>query len=104
MSSACSAEINPPSPVVMFGDPLSANCTSLSDQVAGMGWESTVDGVPLTLGVTSLMLNIKAVTNWRLRAFCFVNLNNGSQCKSILHVTIYSKLPKTLSEIAWSFA
>lgn len=89
--STCSVEISPPSAVVRFGDPLWANCTALIDQIQGMGWESSQGGKPLTPGVTSLALDIMEVSDWDLRAFCFINKLDGSQCASPLPITVYSK-------------
>lgn len=91
VASTCDVEISPPSVVVRFGDPLRANCAALTDQIQGMGWESSQGGKPLTTGVTSLALSIVAVTDWELRAFCFLNSLSGGQCMKPLAITVYSK-------------
>lgn len=95
----CPVETSPARAVVGIGDPFTANCNSFSDQVEGMGWESSNGGVSLTAGVTSLPLNIVTVTDYGLEPNCYINFINGDQCSYQLPVTVYSKLPLTLSEI-----
>ncbi|XP_056869926.1 cell adhesion molecule 3-like [Takifugu flavidus] len=87
--SNCPVELSPPSVVVRFRDPLWANCEALTDQIQGMGWEASQEGKPLTPGVTSLALDIKMVTDWELRAFCFINKPVGAQCVRELPITVY---------------
>lgn len=91
MSSSCPVKISPPTAIVRFGDPLWANCTALTEQVQGMGWESSQGGRPLTAGVSSLALNIESVTVWGLSSTCFINSLDGGQCTRPLPVTVYSK-------------
>lgn len=90
MSSECPV-ISPPVAAVRFGDPLWANCTALTEQVRGMGWESSQGGTPITAGVRSLTLNIESVTDWGLSPICFINSLDGNQCMRTLQVTVYSK-------------
>ncbi|XP_068192420.1 vascular cell adhesion protein 1-like [Antennarius striatus] len=89
VSPICQVEINPPKAVVQIGDSFSANCSTSSDQAAGMGWESSNGGTALTPGVSVLQLNIKSVTDWRLEPMCFLNLKNADQCFETLAVTVY---------------
>lgn len=90
-SSSCPVDLSPPNVVVRFGDPLWANCRASTDQILGMGWESSQGGRPLTNGVTSLDLNISSVTDWGLVSFCFINRPDGTQCTRGLSITVYSK-------------
>lgn len=84
-------EISPPSAAVRFGDPLWANCTALTEQIRGMGWESSQGGQPVTSGVRWLSLNISSVTHWGLSPICYIVLLPGGQCTKPLPVTVYSK-------------
>lgn len=96
VSSSCQLEINPPSGVVRFGDRFSSNCSSLSNQTKGMGWESTNGGVPLTNGISFLPLNIDSVTDWDLEPICYSNQADSPQCLKTLPVTVY-KMPDSVS-------
>ncbi|XP_024657996.2 intercellular adhesion molecule 1 isoform X2 [Maylandia zebra] len=96
VSTSCPLEISPPSVVVRYQGSFSANCTSLSNQTDGMGWESPYGGVDLTKGVTSLLLRIDSVPVWELEPMCFVNLHDGDQCTKVLPVTVY-KMPDSVS-------
>ncbi|XP_062264316.1 cell adhesion molecule 3-like [Platichthys flesus] len=96
VSAQCSAEISPKSIVVEYGHSFSVNCSSSFNQIAGMGWESKQNGIPLTPGVTSLTLVIPSVSLWKLSPQCYVNLNDKSQCTKRLPVTVY-KMPDSVS-------
>uniref|UniRef100_A0A3Q4GUG9 Ig-like domain-containing protein n=1 Tax=Neolamprologus brichardi TaxID=32507 RepID=A0A3Q4GUG9_NEOBR len=96
VNAACPLELSPPRVVVRFGDSLSANCTSSSDQTEGMGWESPYGGVDLTDGVTFLPFKIDSVPVWELEPMCYVNSRDGSQCTKVLPVTVY-KTPNIVS-------
>lgn len=91
VSSSCPVETSPQSEAVKIFAPFSANCTSLSEHVEGMGWESSNGATALTTGVSFTLLNIKSVTDWDLQPSCFINFLNGSQCFKKLDVTVYSK-------------
>lgn len=93
MGTSCPVETSPQRAVVRIGDPFAANCSSSSDQVEEMGWESSNGGVPRTPGVTSLPLTIVEVTDYGLEPQCFINFIDGDQCLHELPVTVYSKLP-----------
>lgn len=89
---SCPIVMSPPAVVVRFGDALSVNCTSLSKDTLGMGWESSAGGTDLRNNVISVPLYIKSVTDWNLSPQCYVNLNNEiGQCSEDLPVTVYSK-------------
>ncbi|CAI5659780.1 unnamed protein product [Oreochromis niloticus] len=95
-SASCTLKMSPPRVVVRFGGSFSANCTSLSDQTDGMGWESPYGPVDLTQGVTSLLFTIDSVPEWELGPMCYVNSHDGDQCTEILPVTVY-KMPDSVS-------
>nr|XP_020496609.1 uncharacterized protein LOC109989268 [Labrus bergylta] len=96
VTSSCPVEMSPTTAVVRFGDPFSANCSSLSNQTEGMGWESTLGGTPLTHGFTFLPLKIDSVTDWTVNAQCFLNTLDENQCFKILPITVY-KTPDSVS-------
>ncbi|XP_051243701.1 cell adhesion molecule 3 [Dicentrarchus labrax] len=96
VSSSCPVKLSSPTSVVRYKDPFSANCSSSSDQVEGMGWESTNGGVPLSNESTFLALNIDSVTDWHLKPLCFINFYDGDQCAGTLPVTVY-KMPDSVS-------
>lgn len=107
VSSSCPVDIRPSSAEVRYKDPLSAVCDSSWNQTEGMGWESSNGGVGLTVGVTSLRLDIVSVTDWALQPRCFINYLiseeevEEQQCARALPVTVY-KTPDsvTLSNVA----
>nr|XP_046271831.1 uncharacterized protein LOC124073572 [Scatophagus argus] len=94
--SSCPLVISPPIAVVEFGGSFFANCSSTTDQVEGMGWESSNGGVSLTKRVSSLALHVVSLTDWTLEPKCFINYNNNDQCLEVLPVIVY-KLPDSVS-------
>ncbi|XP_063326798.1 cell adhesion molecule 3-like [Pelmatolapia mariae] len=96
VSTSCPLEISPPSVVVRYQGSFSANCTSLSNQTDGMGWESPYGGVDLAQGVSSLPFKIDSVPEWEIGPICFMNLRDGYQCTKALPVTVY-KMPDSVS-------
>uniref|UniRef100_A0A3P8QDZ2 Ig-like domain-containing protein n=1 Tax=Astatotilapia calliptera TaxID=8154 RepID=A0A3P8QDZ2_ASTCA len=95
-SASCPLQISPPRVVVRLEGSFSANCTSLSDQIDGMGWESPYGGLDLTQGVTSLLFSIDSVPAWEIEAMCYMNSRDGDQCTKVLPVTVY-KMPDSVS-------
>lgn len=91
VSSSCPIQLSPPTVVVKFGDPIFANCSSSSDQIDLMGWESEYGGTGVKEGVSSITLDIKSMQAWEITAQCFVNFLDGTQCSEFLPVTVYSK-------------
>ncbi|CAJ1075305.1 intercellular adhesion molecule 1-like [Xyrichtys novacula] len=90
VSSYCPIQMTPPTAVVEFGKPFSANCSSLSNQMEKMGWETT-------LGTTSnkdnyVSLQINSVTEWDFAPQCYINMHDGEQCSEDYPITVY-KLP-----------
>uniref|UniRef100_A0A669CMK5 Ig-like domain-containing protein n=1 Tax=Oreochromis niloticus TaxID=8128 RepID=A0A669CMK5_ORENI len=96
VSTSCPLDITPPRVVVRFGDSLSANCTSSSNQTEGMGWECSYGGVDFIYGVSSLPFKIDSVPEWEIGPMCYVNLHDGDQCVEVLPVTVY-KMPDSVS-------
>lgn len=87
----CPVDTNPSSAFVEYGDSFKANCSRLSDQVDGMGWESSLGGVSLKQGVSFVLLNIPVVNQWDFSPGCFVNLVDDNQCERLVAMTVYSK-------------
>ncbi|XP_075894761.1 intercellular adhesion molecule 2-like isoform X2 [Nelusetta ayraudi] len=93
---ACPIQTNPTRAIVRYGNPFTANCSLLSDQVEGMGWESNSGGVPLKLGVRFLLLTIPKVKEWKFDPVCFISNTDGEQCQRMLNITVY-KPPDSVS-------
>ncbi|XP_040917730.1 leucine-rich repeats and immunoglobulin-like domains protein 1 isoform X2 [Toxotes jaculatrix] len=96
VSASCQLQMNPPSVVVRYGDSFSVNCSSLSNQTFGMGWESTDSGTGLRKGVSSITLDIDAVKKWMIEPQCYSTLSDDTQCLTNLPVTVY-KTPDSVS-------
>ncbi|XP_044038551.1 hemicentin-2-like [Siniperca chuatsi] len=95
VSSSCPVEMSPPRVVVRFGDSFSVNCSSLSNQTVGMGWESSHGGTGLRNGATFLILNVNSLQDWAIDPQCYTSLDSG-QCLKTLPVTVY-KTPDSVS-------
>uniref|UniRef100_A0A3P8SRX9 Ig-like domain-containing protein n=1 Tax=Amphiprion percula TaxID=161767 RepID=A0A3P8SRX9_AMPPE len=96
VSAACKIEMSPPRVMVKFGHSLTANCTSLYSEIAGIGWESTYGGVGLQTGISTLPFKIDTVERWVIQPTCYVTLPNGDQCEEPLSVTVY-QVPESVS-------
>uniref|UniRef100_A0AAQ5YT57 Ig-like domain-containing protein n=1 Tax=Amphiprion ocellaris TaxID=80972 RepID=A0AAQ5YT57_AMPOC len=96
VSAACKIEMSPPRVMVKFGHSLTANCTSLYSEIAGIGWESTYGGVGLQTGISTLPFKIDTVERWVIQPTCYVTLPNGDQCEEPLPVTVY-QVPESVS-------
>ncbi|TDH03057.1 hypothetical protein EPR50_G00159150 [Perca flavescens] len=95
--SSCPVKMSPSRVVVRFGDPFSVNCSSPSNQIQSMGWESPYGtGIGRQDGVSSVSLKIDSVTDWDLQPLCFINLLDNNQCAETLSVTVY-KMPDSVS-------
>uniref|UniRef100_A0A3Q3QZL9 Ig-like domain-containing protein n=2 Tax=Monopterus albus TaxID=43700 RepID=A0A3Q3QZL9_MONAL len=92
----CPIEMKPSKVVVRYGEPLRVNCTSLTQPIEGMGWESTAGGTGLIEGVSSCPLTIASVTDWNIAPKCYINMMNDAQCLERLPVTVY-KTPDSVS-------
>ncbi|AWP19116.1 putative cell adhesion molecule 3-like [Scophthalmus maximus] len=96
VSARCQIELSPPKVVVEYGDPFSVNCSSSSDHIEGMGWESPEGGTGFMNGVSSLPLDVDSIALWSINAQCYVTLSDGQQCTERLPVTVY-KTPDSVS-------
>uniref|UniRef100_A0A1A8LBE4 Ig-like domain-containing protein n=1 Tax=Nothobranchius pienaari TaxID=704102 RepID=A0A1A8LBE4_9TELE len=96
--SACGIMFTPPKVVVRYGDPVDANCISLScHNVAGMGWESPYGAVRLTKNVSSLPYKIDKVKDWEITSHCYISFSdNQPQRLETLPITVY-KMPANVS-------
>ncbi|KAL4604951.1 neuronal cell adhesion molecule-like [Arapaima gigas] len=86
----CPIEINPPSMVVRYGDPVTVNCT-VSTNHLGMGWVAPQNTVDQQTGVRSLLWTVEHLTTWDVAPLCFANLVGKPQCSKEVSVTVYSK-------------
>ncbi|KAM9393845.1 cell adhesion molecule 3-like [Pholidichthys leucotaenia] len=86
---ACPIEMGPSKVVVSYGGSFSANCSSLTHDTIGMGWESQHGGVELTLGVTTLPFKIDKVNDFIISPSCYIYRQDDSQCIEKLPVTVY---------------
>lgn len=91
VGATCPVEFSPSSVVVGYGDSFSTNCTSPSNVTLGMGWESQIDGIPFTEGVSFLTLKIDLVNLWDLSPMCFITGKDQEQCYKPLPIIVYSK-------------
>ncbi|XP_059204640.1 vascular cell adhesion protein 1-like [Centropristis striata] len=97
VSTSCPVQMSPSRVVVRFEDPFSVNCSSPSDHIDSMGWESIYGvGIGSTDNVSSVSLKIKSVKDWNIAPICFMNFLDGTQCTEPLPVTVY-KTPDTVS-------
>ncbi|XP_056310190.1 vascular cell adhesion protein 1-like [Danio aesculapii] len=90
----CPLQISPQSVVVKYGDSVSVNCsTSVTHQ--GMGWESTMGAVSLSIA-SLITLRVSELTDWDIYTpFCYINYDR-QQCTVDLPVTVY-KTPDSVS-------
>lgn len=89
----CPIKLSPPSVVVRYGEPVSINCSTLTDQNDGIGWEATNGGSGVK-SVSHLNWTVDRLTEWSASPFCFINLRLGSpfqQCKVYPKVVVYSE-------------
>lgn len=80
--------------VVRYGQPVSINCSALTDQNGGMGWEATEGGTGLLEDVRHLNWTVDRLTEWDASPKCFINPRHGSsfrQCGVRPEVVVYSE-------------
>ncbi|XP_058509195.1 hemicentin-1-like [Solea solea] len=92
----CQLHLSPPRVVVAYGDSISANCSSSSNQSKGIGWESPLGGIGFQQGFSFLALKIDKVSQWSFDAMCYINHFSDIQCIERLPVKVY-KLPDSVS-------
>uniref|UniRef100_A0A0E9X745 Ig-like domain-containing protein n=1 Tax=Anguilla anguilla TaxID=7936 RepID=A0A0E9X745_ANGAN len=85
--SECPLELNPPSIVVKYGDPVSVNCT-VTAEAYGIGWEASEGGTGIVEGVKSVIWKVENLTDYETRPRCFGNFNSR-QCNEPLDVVLY---------------
>lgn len=79
--------------VVRYGQPVSINCSALTDQNNGIGWEATKGGTGVER-VSHLSWTVDRLTEWSASPFCFINPRQGSpfqQCSVYPKVVVYSE-------------
>ena len=83
--------IDPPSLVVKYGEPATANCSAQSNATI-IGWETTV-GAKTEENTQQLVWSVPSVTEWALERGikCFTTSDEDGQCETDLPITIYSK-------------
>lgn len=86
----CPIKITPPSVAVRYGDPVTINCTSLTDKSKGIGWEATQGGTGLE-DVTHLSWSVERLTHWEIVPYCNTFLSDGRQCSTKARVILYSE-------------
>ncbi|XP_054463215.1 hemicentin-1-like [Anoplopoma fimbria] len=95
VDSSCPVQLSPPRVVVRFGDSLSINCSSTSDQIVFMGLESMY-GSTKSENDSFVVLEIASVRHWDLEPICYINQKHVEQCLVTLPVTVY-KTPDSVS-------
>ncbi|KAL4604950.1 intercellular adhesion molecule 3-like [Arapaima gigas] len=85
----CPIEINPPSLVVRYGDPVTVNCTVSTDHL-GMGWVAPQKSVNRQTGVQSVLWTVEHLTTWDITPQCFANIAGRPQCSKQVSVTVYA--------------
>ncbi|XP_066563938.1 intercellular adhesion molecule 1 [Amia ocellicauda] len=92
----CPIVIDPPTVVVKYGDPVSANCT-VRQTTRGMGWETSVGSIDMQTDVQSLLWSVSRLTDWTAEPKCYANFQTEpKQCVKKLDITLY-KLPDSVS-------
>ncbi|KAF7665990.1 hypothetical protein LDENG_00122260 [Lucifuga dentata] len=93
---ACPIELNPPSVVVKYGDPVLVNCSTTSTLVDGMGWEASSGGTGL-MDVKHVTWKLDSLTQWTISPKCYLNEQiTDNQCLKSLPVIVY-KFPESVT-------
>ncbi|XP_066563959.1 intercellular adhesion molecule 5 isoform X1 [Amia ocellicauda] len=92
----CPIVIDPPTVVVKYGDPVSANCT-VTRTTRGMGWEASVGSIDMQTDVQSLLWSVSSLTDWTAEPKCYANFQTEpKQCNQNLNIRLY-KYPDSVS-------
>ncbi|XP_066563965.1 intercellular adhesion molecule 1 [Amia ocellicauda] len=92
----CPIVIDPPTVVVRYGDPSSANCTA-TRTTRGMGWEASVGSIDMQTGPQSLVWSVSNLTDWAVEPKCYANFDTEpKQCLKKLNILLY-KYPDSVS-------
>ncbi|XP_076000468.1 hemicentin-1 [Genypterus blacodes] len=101
---ACPIELDPPSVVVKYGDPVFVNCSTTSSQFFdGMGWEASSGGTGLML-VKHVIWEVDSLQQWEVSPQCYLNRQypdqaDFSQCHKRLPLVIY-KFPENVTIVS----
>uniref|UniRef100_A0A3P8QHB0 Ig-like domain-containing protein n=1 Tax=Astatotilapia calliptera TaxID=8154 RepID=A0A3P8QHB0_ASTCA len=93
--SGCPLTLTPSEMVVRFGDPVLINCSTSATDVEGMGWEAPFGGTGFERPPV-VTWRVDKVEEWSPNPFCYVTLNDGSQCAVSPLITVY-KTPDSVS-------
>ncbi|XP_056869919.1 hemicentin-1-like [Takifugu flavidus] len=85
----CPIELSPSSVVVRYGDKVAINCSALTNQHQGIGWESTQGGTGLTK-VSHLTWTVDRLTDWSISPWCFIFHGTNQQCTSEPIIVLYT--------------
>uniref|UniRef100_A0A3P9CT31 Hemicentin-1 n=1 Tax=Maylandia zebra TaxID=106582 RepID=A0A3P9CT31_9CICH len=81
--------------ISLFGDPVLINCSTSATDVEGMGWEAPFGGTGFERPPV-VTWRVDKVEEWTPNPFCYVTLNDGSQCTVSPLITVY-KTPDSVS-------
>ncbi|TNM96865.1 hypothetical protein fugu_015021 [Takifugu bimaculatus] len=85
----CPIELSPSRVVVRYGDKVAINCSALTNQHQGIGWESTQGGTGLTK-VSHLTLTVDRLTDWSISPWCYIFHGTNQQCTSEPIIVLYT--------------
>ncbi|XP_060798578.1 hemicentin-1-like isoform X2 [Neoarius graeffei] len=80
-------QLHPPSIVVKFGSPVSANCSTDAPSNS-IGWEIS-QGQVTKVENKFATWTLQKLTHWDIKPMCYINLENGGQYDRNLNITIY---------------
>ncbi|XP_028979028.1 intercellular adhesion molecule 2 [Esox lucius] len=92
---SCPLELNPPSVVVKYGDPVSVNCSTSCTDHEGMGWEATQGGTAFQLNAPNVTWIVDNLEDWTIKPMCYITTSTDQVTKT-LPVILY-KTPDNMS-------
>ncbi|KAM8772894.1 intercellular adhesion molecule 1-like [Acanthopagrus schlegelii] len=93
----CRLTVSPPTLVVRFGDPVTANCSGHGMDYSGVGWE--VSPLMAEPGYTMdrfIVWTVDSMTEWNLTPMCYASVERGGQCHINVPLIVY-KPPDNVS-------
>lgn len=90
---SCPINLSPPSVVVRYGHPVAINCSTLTNESLGMGWEAAQRGTGLEM-VNHLTWAVERLVDWNISLFCYMYIpcnRQRIQCLSRPTVVLYSE-------------